>query len=92
MKIHELKTVQPYFNQVVHHIKSFEVRKNDRDFKVGDYVLLREYEPKSNTYTDDNTVLVRITYILDSEEYCKADYVIFGFEIIRIDVINVLPF
>lgn len=29
MKVHELKTVQPYFNQVAYGQKRFELRKND---------------------------------------------------------------
>ena len=38
MKIHELKTLPEYFDAVFMGKKNFEIRKNDRDYKVGDYV------------------------------------------------------
>lgn len=31
-------------------VKRFEVRKNDRDFKVGDILVLQEYDPEADTY------------------------------------------
>ncbi len=39
---HELKTWAPYFQQVRAHEKRFEIRKNDRNFQVGDTVTLFE--------------------------------------------------
>ena len=75
--IHELKTIQPYFDDVVNGVKTFEVRKHDRDFKVGDELILREYNLESNTYSGKN-VHMEITYILDSENYCKEGYVVLG--------------
>lgn len=62
-KIHELKIIPPYFSAVVAGIKRFELRKNDRDFKVGDTLRLCEYEPAEGRYTG-NTVEVLVTYIL----------------------------
>lgn len=47
---HELKTVQPFFDDVVKGRKTFEVRRNDRDFRVGDMLLLREWDPSRDTY------------------------------------------
>lgn len=48
-RIHRLKTVQPYFNEVLSGEKPWELRKMDRDFQIGDKVLLEEYN--SNGYT-----------------------------------------
>lgn len=45
-KYHDLKIFPRYFEEVVNGSKRFEIRKNDRDFKVGDEVLLREYNPE----------------------------------------------
>jgi ASC-1-like (ASCH) protein len=42
--IHELKLQQPYFDEVWNNRKTFEIRKNDRDFKVSDTVILKEYD------------------------------------------------
>ena len=35
MKKHLLKTINPYFQDVWDNKKTFEIRLNDRDFKVG---------------------------------------------------------
>lgn len=60
-KIHELKTLQPFFGDVRCDAKSFEVRKNDREFEVGDILILREWDGEK--YTNDFTGRV-ITYVL----------------------------
>lgn len=41
-KVHALKTLNPFFSDVLEGRKNFEVRKNDRDFKVGDVLCLQE--------------------------------------------------
>lgn len=76
-KIHELKTLPKYFELVKMGIKNFEVRKNDRDFEVGDLLLLREW---SGEYSGRQRCR-EIGYILDDESYCKEGYVILGFAI-----------
>ena len=43
--IHELKTHPQFFSMIVAGTKTFEVRKDDRDFKLGDELLLKEYTP-----------------------------------------------
>lgn len=48
---HELKTWPEYFIHVHLGTKTVEVRLNDRDFKKGDGLLLREYNPMSCKYT-----------------------------------------
>lgn len=73
--IHILKIMPIYFQDVIEGRKTFEVRRNDRDFKIGDTVILREFE--YGKYTG-RTHTTRITYILDDAEYCKDGYVIFG--------------
>lgn len=51
MKTHELKIWPKYFRHVVTGKKTFEYRKNDRDFCFGDTVILREYDP-TRDYVD----------------------------------------
>lgn len=42
---HDLKTWPKYYEQVVSGLKPFELRKNDRNYQPGDYLILREWEP-----------------------------------------------
>lgn len=83
---HELKILPIYFEEVIHSRKTFEVRKNDRNFQVGDTVELREWAISEDDHSDDNYtgrhLLVRITYILDNPNYCKEGMVIFSFRIV----------
>ncbi len=41
---HDLKTWLHYFDEVVEGRKPFEVRKNDRDYRVGDWLRLLPYD------------------------------------------------
>ena len=78
MKVHNLKIKPQYFKDVVSGIKTFEVRKNDRNFKVGDLMVLETYDNEKFTGGSVNT---EITYILDDPKYCKKGYVILGFKL-----------
>ena len=42
--VHELRIIPMYFDEVVAKRKMFELRKNDRNFRVGDKLILREYD------------------------------------------------
>lgn len=42
---HELKCWPEYYQGIVNKIKTFEIRKNDRNFQVNDQLVLREFEP-----------------------------------------------
>lgn len=55
MTVHELKSWSSYFRAVVTGIKTFEVRRNDRDFRTGDVLVLREWDPKSGHFTGKQT-------------------------------------
>lgn len=43
--IHELKVWTEFFDPLDRNDKTFEARKNDRGYKVGDILRLREFEP-----------------------------------------------
>jgi len=42
--IHELKTWNEYFEEVFMGHKTFEIRKNDRNFQKGDTLILKEWK------------------------------------------------
>jgi len=44
-KTHELKVWSEFYDKIASKLKQFEIRKNDRDFKVGDTLILREFIP-----------------------------------------------
>lgn len=68
MTRHELKTWPKYFAAVRSGQKRFEIRRNDRDFKVGDILVLREFDPESETYTGQVEER-QITFLLSEEDY-----------------------
>ena len=62
MQIHELKISPKYFDDVKSGNKRFEIRKDDRDYKVGDLITLKEYE--NGQYTGREIKNIPIRYIL----------------------------
>ena len=50
-KIHELKSWPLFFGMLNGGIKRSEVRKNDRDFELGDELVLREWNPNTMAYS-----------------------------------------
>lgn len=74
--IHELKISPEYFMDVVSGKKTFEIRKNDRDFKVGDYAKLNEYDAE-NGYTGESMTF-EITYVMTDAEYVKEGFAVLG--------------
>ncbi|MBR5782892.1 MAG: DUF3850 domain-containing protein [Clostridia bacterium] len=75
--IHELKELTEYFKDVAEGRKGFEVRKNDRDFKVGDFLALNEYD--GSKYTG-RCCIVRVGYILENHNLLADDHVVLGFD------------
>jgi len=83
--IHQLKQASIYFEDVIEGRKTFEVRKNDRNFKVGDYLALNELTPhecngKGEHFETGRSALFRVTYVLDNPDYCKEGFVVLGIQ------------
>ena len=70
---HKLKILPQYFEDVCSGKKSFEIRKNDRDFKVGDTLFLMEFDTLAHSCTG-RVVERKITYITDYAQ--KENYVV----------------
>jgi ASC-1-like (ASCH) protein len=51
MATHELKVWSEYMPDLINGKKKFELRFNDRDFKVGDTLLLRGWDKHTEQYT-----------------------------------------
>lgn len=78
-QVHELKTLQPYFKDVAKGKKTFEVRKFDRDFVVGDYLHIREYN--GDQYSGDS-MIVQISYVLTGGQFgIEKGYCVLGIKL-----------
>lgn len=88
---HELKTWPEYFNDVVHGAKRFELRKDDREFAVGDTLILKEWQPvKSDSVPTDvgnftgRKARVRVTYMIHGPRFgLAAGFCIMGFRMLQ---------
>jgi ASC-1-like (ASCH) protein len=63
--IHELKIWRRYFEAVVDGSKTFEVRRDDKQFEVGDLIDLREWiDAGDDSSYSGRRVTVRVTYVM----------------------------
>lgn len=76
MKGHCLKIDYQYFEDILSGRKNFEVRKNDRDFKIGEKLLLKEYSEEIG-YTGRELVAT-IVYVLKDFVGLQHGYVVLG--------------
>jgi hypothetical protein len=77
-RTHELKTWPEYFDAVFERKKTFEVRKNDRDFEVGDILILRRFDPSLGAFTG-GLCGREVTYILQGGQFgIEPGHVVLG--------------
>lgn len=76
---HELKTWPDFFAAVRSGAKRFELRKNDRDFREGDSVRLREWSPSDASYTG-REIVAKIGYLTDWPGSLVEGHVCFALE------------
>ena len=68
-KRHDLKTWPKQFKAIVSGRKKFEIRKtDDRDFRAGDELFLREWNPEKKEYTG-RYVCAGVLYITEAGEW-----------------------
>jgi hypothetical protein len=85
MKRHNLKILSEYYQQQTAGVKNFELRKLDRDFRVGDEIKLNEIdhtEVLGEYKPTGNSCLVRITSITCDFEGLEPGYGILGTEMV----------
>ena len=84
----ELKTWPESFQAIWDGLKTYEVRKADREFKLWNVVWLREYDPNKKKYTG-REMAANITYItnwIDSVSMFPflthvPEFVVFGLKV-----------
>lgn len=65
---HALKTWKRFYEPQEDGTKLFELRKDDRPYKVGDYFLSQEYDEIKNEYTGRER-RYEISYVLRDAEF-----------------------
>lgn len=74
-RLHHLKTWPQFFEAISSGAKTFELRRNDRPFAVGDTLVLQEWVPETEGYTGAEERRV-VTYIMRSGFGLPAGYCI----------------
>lgn len=68
---HELKSWPRFFNPIVSGDRRHELRRNDRNYRVGDVVVLREFDESLGRYTGRKCTAV-VTSITSHDEPCAV--------------------
>ncbi|GIO04773.1 hypothetical protein J31TS6_08010 [Brevibacillus reuszeri] len=72
--IHDLKIWPEHFRDVRAGMKTAELRLNDRNYQLGDVLVLREYDPQEDEYTGEVETR-RVTHILANEQWLQPGVV-----------------
>lgn len=89
MQVHRVKSWSPFFRAFKTGAKKHDLRDlKDRDYKVGDILILQEYDPFEGKYTGEE-LSMRITYITSKDTPCAfssavldRDYCILSLEMV----------
>lgn len=81
-KVHHIKLGASFFAEVESGEKTFELRKNDRDYKKGDILEMMEFKDGKNT---GRIVRVLVTYILTEFTGLEDGYCIMATRLMRED-------
>lgn len=74
-KVHDVKLGATSFDDVKTGRKTFELRKNDREYKEGDTIVLHEYKDGATT---GRTITKKIVYMLEDFTGLEDGYCILG--------------
>jgi ParB family transcriptional regulator, chromosome partitioning protein len=79
MKVHQVKCWNDYFEAIASGDKTFDLRKDDRNYAVDDHVVFEEFRQAVGEYTGRVTRR-RIKYILRDFDGLQPGYCILGLE------------
>lgn len=80
-QVHQIRLAKDYFNDVAAGVKSFELRKNDRGYKVGDILELLEFSEGRNT---GRLIRAEVTYILEDYTGIEDGYCIMAIKVVDV--------
>lgn len=78
--VHEVKSWPEFFDHVWSGRKCFEIRRDDRGFRLQDVLALLEWDPDRMRYTG-RVITCEITYRTDFEQ--KPGFVVLGIRVIK---------
>ena len=81
-KVHQIRLAKSYFDDVANGIKTFELRKNDRDYKVGDMLEMMEFVEGKST---GRMVKALVTYMLEEYTGIEDGYCIMATKLMKDD-------
>lgn len=88
METHRLKIREDFYNAIIEGRKTFEIRSNDRDFKVWDRIIFHQIRNSFwEVIAEDLINLWKITYILSPMDFAPIPewYIIFSIEKTQLD-------
>ena len=79
MTEHAIKIKEVYFKAVLSGEKTFEIRKNDRDYQVGDIIHFVPVDDECGMIIPHDPNAYKITYVFHGGEYgLEEGYCVFG--------------
>ncbi len=91
-KTHHVKSWSQFFYPIKHGLKKHDLRKNDRNYAVGDILVLEEYDMQGGRYTGES-VRAQITFITNSQFPCAFSSAVLdkGYAILSLELLQVNP-
>jgi hypothetical protein len=77
MKTHQVKSWPEFFEPIALGVKTFDLRKDDRGYQVGENIQFEEFRHLTGEHTG-KVVTRRIAYILRNFDGLMPGYVILG--------------
>ena len=86
MNEYKLKIKSEHYVDVINGTKTAEIRYNDRNYQVGDILILNEID--ENGIFTGNKCVVTVTHILDNNQFVQTGYVILSFHLRSINPVE----
>jgi hypothetical protein len=84
IKVHDIKCWPEYFHALADGLKTFELRKNDRDYRVCDLLRIHLYDPDHGHATGIQPLMFEISYMLADERFgLRPGYSVLGLRDVR---------
>lgn len=87
MITHRIKLNPIYFDRIISGQKTFEVRKNDRDYQVGDRLSMYPYHGPGVKFShpgmEERNIEAEVTYISTFEQ--QNSYCVLGIKLIEVE-------